>query len=282
MKRITPNENDGGPAFDLSVENELLILKLKAEFGTECTKGAQEIPPEVVHEFLLSVYQFESKFREPIPVISVYDKIGRPAFRKSDNIPDQHITEELNRVNDVLAKNYIVLDVLDHYPDRQIYKFLTEEFLYHRMDDIEMDGYTHHFCYEDFHPNYQAEIDLCAKEFLVQWFARQLGGHSSQLADCFIHPDSREFSKDVVLTKIRNIFDAYVQFSNCNYHIDEVSIEWDDEKQDGKAHAAGTVSFDAETEDGGFARQNGPFELYLSNTGGWWNIYYFVFPGFIW
>lgn len=281
MKRITPNDNDG-PAFDLPLENELLILKLKAEFGTECTKGAQEIPPEVVHEFLQSVYQFESKFREPIPVISVFDKIGRPSFRKAESIPDHHMADELTRVNEVLAQHCIVLDVLEEYSDRQIYKFITEEFLYHQMDDLDMKGYTHHFCYEDFHPNLHAEIDLCANEFLCQWFRRELGGHSSQLAECFIHPDSREFPRDVVLAKIRNIFEAYVIFSNCSHHIDEVIVEWNDENQTGNGYVRGTVSFDAGTEDGGSTRHVGPIELYLSNTGGWWNIYYFVFPGFIW
>ena len=126
------------------------------------------------------------------------------------------------------------------------------------------------------------EIDACATEFLAQWFGRALGMQSLQLADLFIHPDSREFPKAVIVTKIRNVFDAYIEFLECSYRIDEVTFEWNDEKQCGKGHVKGTVSFDATIEHGGTAKQNGAFELYLSNTGGWWNIYYFVFPGFRW
>ena len=66
------------PTFELPIENELLILKLKAEFGAECTTGDEEIPPAIVNEFLRSVYEFERKFREPRKMVRIFDKIGQP------------------------------------------------------------------------------------------------------------------------------------------------------------------------------------------------------------
>jgi len=282
MKRTITDGGDSGPSFELPLENELLILKLKAEFGAECTSGTENIPPDVVNEFLKSVYEFEHKFREQRPVVRIYEKIGKPYFRKADAIPELHIMDELKRIKLLLNQHQLELDVLGEYPDRQIYRFITEEFFYHEMEDLDMKGYIHHFCYEDFHPNYELEIRQRSVEFLTQWFSRQLGEYSWQLADPFIHPDSREFPKEFLLKKIRNLFDAYILFRECSYMIKDVQFEWDEEKQCGKGFVNGTVQYDAQTESGEMIHYDGPFEFYLSNSGTWWSIYYFVFPGFYW
>ena len=282
MKRLNNDGSESGPSFDLPLENELLILKLKAEFGAECTPGDGNLPPDVVNEFLRSVYEFENKFREQRPAIKVFDKIGKPYFRKADSIPEIHIADELKKIIQLLNRHQLELDVLGNYPDRQIYRFITEEFIYHEMDDLDMKGYIHHFCYEDFHPNYELEIRQRSVEFLTQWFSRQLGEYNWQLADPFIHPDSREFAKEYVLKRIKNMFDAYVLFKECSYLINNIQFEWSDEKQCGKGFANGIVKYDAQTEAGEVIQYEGPFEFYLSNSGTWWSIFYFVFPGFSW
>lgn len=282
MKRINNDGSESGPSFDLPLENELLILKLKAEFGAECTPGDKNIPPDIVNEFLKSVYEFEHKFREQRTAVRIFDKIGKPFFRKADSIPETHISDELKKILQLLNRHQLELDVLGDYPDRQIYRFITEEFIYHEIDDLEIKGYIHHFCYEDFHPNYDLEIRQRSVEFLTQWFSRQLGEYSWQLADPFIHPDSREFQKEQVLKKIRNLFDAYVLFKECSYIINDIQFEWNDEKQCGKGFVNGKVKYDAQTELGEMIHYEGPFEFYLSNSGTWWSIFYFVFPGFSW
>ncbi len=63
MKKIITDGQKDDESFDLPIENELLMLKLKAEFGAECTTGSNDIPPVIVNEFLKSVYEFEQKFR---------------------------------------------------------------------------------------------------------------------------------------------------------------------------------------------------------------------------
>jgi hypothetical protein len=282
MKRIITDGTESGPSFDLPLENELLILKLKAEFGAECRPGDSDLPPDVVNEFLKSVYEFELKFREERRSVKVFDKLGKPFFRKADSIPEIHMPDELKRLKQLLNNHHLELDVLGEYPDRQIYRFITEEFFYHEMDDLEMKGYTHHFCYEDFHPNYELEIRQRSVEFLTQWFNRKLGEYSWQLGDPFIHPDSRTFPKELILKKIRNVFDAYTQFRDCSYLISNIQFEWNDEKQCGKGFVQGTVKYSAQTEVGEMIEYVGPFEFYLSNSGTWWSIFYFAFPGFSW
>ncbi len=103
-----------------------------------------------------------------------------------------------------------------------------------------------------------------------------------ELADPFIHPDTREFSKETVLKKIQHVFAAYTSFKNCEYNIRELSLEWDDEKENGRAFVGGFVKYDAATETRETIHTEGRFQFYLSNTNGWWSIFYFVFPGFNW
>src|SRR5215212_838398 len=136
MKRITNEEGERGPSFDLPLENELLILKLQAEFGAECTSGDEKIPPGVVNEFLKSVYEFEHKFREQRPTVRLYEKLGKPFFRTADSIPESQIANELKRMKQLLYQHQLELDVLGDYPDRQIYRFISEEFIYQEMDDL--------------------------------------------------------------------------------------------------------------------------------------------------
>jgi hypothetical protein len=282
MKRTETGGSDSGPSFDLPLENELLILKLQAEFGAECIAGSSDLPPEVINEFLQSVYEFEHSFRESNELIKVYDKIGRPPFRKADEIADHEIAAELKCIRQLLSRYQVEVDVLGDYPDRQIYRFITEEFFYHDIDNVGLQGYTHHFCYEDFHPNYELEIRQRSVEFITQWFARTLGDYSWQLADPFIHPDSREFSKQTILKKVRYLFDAYETFAEGVYTIDDIKFNWDEQHQIGHGFVRGIVSYIACTESGERVPYDGPFEFYLSNAGTWWSIFYFVFPGFAW
>jgi hypothetical protein len=286
MKRSQTHSSENLPSFDLPVENELLILKLKAEFGAECSAGHENIPPDIVNdivnEFLRSVYDFENRFRKEHPTIKLFEKLERPFFKKADSIPDSLIKHELIRLTKILNRHKIALDVLGEDPDRQIYKFITEEFFHEEIDVPDIEGYTLHYCYEDFHPNYELEIRQRSMEFILQWFHRQLGEYSWQLADPFIHPDGREFPKEYVLKKIRNVYDAYVLYSDCSYVISDIQFDWNDAKQSGRGVVTGNVKYNAQTESGESIEHEGPFEFYLSSAGAWWSIFYFVFPGFAW
>ena len=270
------------PTFELPIENELLILKLKAEFGAECTTGDEEIPPAIVNEFLRSVYEFERKFREPRKMVRIFDKIGQPYFKKGEVLPDKQLPAELKRIKSLMSQHRVELDILGDYDDRIIYTFIPEELILHEMDDLDMPGFLHHFCYEDFHPNHELEIRQRVVEFLSQWFSKKINEYSWQLADPFIHPDTRQFSKQTVLRKINAIFDAYCSFLNCEYLVSKVEFEWNENARNGRAFVTGRVRYDASLESGEMQHIEGPFELYLANTNNWWAIFYFTFPGYNW
>ncbi len=278
----TTENNKDNPQFDLPLENELLMLKLQAEFGAECITAETDIPPLVINEFLKSVYEFEKRFREPRLLISIYEKLGKPVFKKSSELPDKQLSRELKKVIKYLRDRRLELDVLGNYSDREIYRFITEEFFYHEIEDLDMQGFIHHFCYEDFHPNHEMDIRSGTIEFLHHWFDRNFDKYCWELANTLIHPDTRAFSKECILQKLRHVFDAYVKFTNCAYEINELNFEWNNNNDAGKGFVKGLVCFNAETENKQIINIKGEFQLYFANTEKWWNIFYFVFPGFNW
>jgi hypothetical protein len=282
MKKVFIAGSGDDPTFDLPVENELLMLKLKAEFGAECTTGSEQIPPAVVNEFLKSVYEFERKFREPRPTIRIFEKIGQPFFRAGGELSDSQLSSELKKLLGILKQYSIELDIMGEYPERVIYRFVTEELFQYSMEDLVIPGFIHHFCYEDFHPNHELDIRQRTIEFLSQWFGKQINEFSWQLADPFIHPDSRQIPKRAVLKKIHAIFDAYSAFLNCEYLISKLEFDWSEAAQNGRAFVSGRVRYDGRLENGEIQHVEGCFELYLSNPGNWWSIFYFVFPGYSW
>jgi len=269
-------------SFDLPVENELLMLKLNAEFGAECIPGNVDIPPEVINEFLKSVYAFEHKFRECSEMISIYDKIGRPPFRKEQELSDRALAEELARIRKLLRRHRLQLDVQGDYPPRVIYRFITEEFFVHRIAHLDLPGYISHFCYEDFHPDHEADIRRCLLGFLFSWFSRSPDATGRQLAEAVALPDGRHFNRKEVLQRICNLFDAFPSFENCQYKIDQLSFNGDKDGKPDEATVEGAVQYEATMESGERMHVEGPLRLCLSASEQGWEICYFELAGFSW
>lgn len=89
-------------------------------------------------------------------------------------------------------------------------------------------------------------------------------------------------TKQEVLDKLKTVFDAYPQFTNCKYVIAEINFQLNEEIETGMGHAEGGVKYDAILENGEQVHIEGPFKLYMSMEYDWWKIFYFVFPGFEW
>jgi hypothetical protein len=283
MDQRPDEQNREFPQFDLSVENELLKLKLRAEFGAECTTAAHHnIPDEVVHEFLQSVYAFEKQFREVRKPIRVYDKIGRPYFLNHTSLDDEQVARELRRITSRMQACSLALNVLGKYPDRQIYRFITEEFFEVEMEDVEMPGFTHHFCYEDFYPNHEIEIRERIVELLSLWFGRQLSVTQWPLPVLLQSYSGITVHQDLVLQKMKYVLDSYVAFRNCEYRIDKLKIEWSKSKAMGIAYVSGHVRYDGLLDDGNVHHIEGPFSMELRNSDDWWKVSFFELPGIEW
>ena len=267
------------PQENLRMENELLKLKLQAQFGAKLGEG-ETLPPEIENEFLKNVFAFEQNLGDYKP-IKVFELLGSPEFRKAAELDEASLKIEYDRLIELLNEKSMAVDFIRPRNDRFMYQFITEELFDHETDNS-MPGMTMHFIYEEFHADHDLDIRSRTDDFLRDWFRKEFNEFSSELGYQFILPNGQTLTREEMLTKIQNLFDCYTSFTNCQVAMREVKFQWYDETQTGMGHAEGGVRYDAVLESGETVHFEGPFKLYLSNEDGWWSVCYFVFPGFEW
>ena len=268
-----PNEN-------LHIENEILKLKMQAESNAFIVTD-EDLPPDIEHQFLQNVQQWEAAYKD-VKQIKVYDLIKRPEFLPEATLDEKEVARELERLTEIMNQNNICLHVQGKYDPRVIYRFITEELFEYETDDFQLPGMTQNFTYEEFHPNHQLDIQRRTMDFFEDWFERKFNEYSWELNDEFILPDGRILVKQEVLKKIEQVFESYTSFSNVKFAIGETSFQFNEDQGTGLGHAEGAVKYSAITESGEMVNIEGPFKLYMSHEYSWWNIFYFVFPGFEW
>ncbi|MBK5279851.1 MAG: hypothetical protein JJE09_13410 [Bacteroidia bacterium] len=266
------------PQENLRMENELLKLKLQAQFGAKSV--GENLPPDIENEFLKNVYAFEQN-QGAFNSIKVTEFLGFPDFIKASDLDDKLFKEEYVRLIELLEEKSIAVDFIRPREDRFKYQFIIEELFDHTMSNS-MPGMTLHFIYEEFHADHELDIRNRMEDFLRDWFRKEFNEFSSELSHQFILANGQTLTREEMLAKIQNLFDCYTSFINCQVAINEVKFQWSDETQTGIGHAEGGVRYDAVLETRETVHFEGPFKLYLSNEDGWWSIFYFVFPGFEW
>jgi len=256
------------PEENLRMENELLRLKLKAELGGE-SHSISDIGPEIENEFLKNVLAFEHNFANSKPA-KVYDLLGKPDFKRSDDLDDNSISKALEEITELMSEKNIEVYFGDGYDDRTKYHFITEELFEHETTFAPIPGMTTNFDYEEFHPNHKKDIEKRGEEFISGWFKRSFSERSWELADHFILPDRKILSKADVVAQLQRIFDAYTAFTNEKYIINDTGFELDE--GNGIGHAGGMVRYDAVLENGETMPIGGHFKLYMTLEQGWWSI----------
>jgi len=158
------NEND--EIQDLRLENEIKKMKLSLEHGTDFSlPDSKDVPPEIESVWLDYIQQFEDQFSQN-KRISVYDFIGKPDFKKQDEISDDNIEAELDHLIEIMNKYNVVVDTICDVDDRELYRFITEELFAQETNDIRIEGMKHYFIYEEFHPNHEYDIKNHCMDFI--------------------------------------------------------------------------------------------------------------------
>jgi|JI7StandDraft_1071085.scaffolds.fasta_scaffold79824_3 hypothetical protein len=156
----------------LRLENEIRKIKLSLETGATFIEGPEmsSLPPEVENEFLNYIEQFETMSADS-PKISVFEKLGSPSFKFVQDIPDDRIEEELEKLRDLMDEKGIAIDSIYDVDDREMYRFITEELFKHELYDMfKLEGMVTQFTYEEFHPNDEEDIKKNANEFYQTFF----------------------------------------------------------------------------------------------------------------
>jgi hypothetical protein len=266
----------------LSIENEIMKIKLQMQFGDDfIMRSNGTLPPEIENQFLKQIMAFEANHGNG-EEITVFERIGKPDFKKAEELKPEEISAELDRLNDLMESNGIMLNVCDGpYDDIVIYKFITEELFLENVEKEFVENTICNFIYEEFHLNDKAEITKNTHEFMKQWFAREFTEQSYELADPMVTADGKILPIKELFKKMSLFFDAFEDFKNDEYTIEDISFDLL-EDGNGMGFSEGMVKYDAMLDNGEAVHFEGGYKLYMQRGDDWWDIFYFVMPGFMW
>lgn len=262
------------PEEELRAENNVLRVKLRMEYGMQ-DNDTSALPPHVENEWLKYINAFEQQYKDA-KVITVYDFIGQPAYSEWDTLTQEQVGVELERLHAILEANDVVLDCLCQYDDDVIYRFLTEELFAHEMDLIRIPGMTHHFIYEEFHPNHDYDLRQQTDRFLTCVFAKRWNEKyddtvfAREITWSGKSRDRRRMS--AIITAFQ---DAHRSLEISGFDIGSVKINLEAEV----AEVSGTLSILGKTEDGQEVKYEGTclFKFVIEYDS--WSVSEFSIPG---
>jgi hypothetical protein len=257
-------------AEELGDENEFMKLKMMAEFGGNFV-GSEDIPPDVENQFLKQIINFH-KQHENSGLTTVYQYIGEPEYNHVNDLSDKEVKTELKRLMKLMVKNGVSLSVLAQTPDRDVYRFITEELFKHEIENVKLKGWVNQFIYEEFHPNADYDIKNTVAECLQSVFVKGSPFFEDRYSDDLKNSIGLSLDVEDLHSRIHEFWAGWnsVKLEDLNY----TAIEIDDEKQ--SAHIVCDVEYKVQKEKGKrFKKENtvAEFNLKASNVvEGWWEI----------
>jgi hypothetical protein len=271
------------PKENLRIENELMKIKLKAQYGDAFQMDSSaELSPDVENQFLKNILAFEESYNKG-DFITVYDRIGKPDYKPAEEMSETELKEAVEQLLELLQQHQINLDFTDGpYDDATVYRFITEELFSQEIEKDPVDGMIMGYIYEEFHPNHKAEIERCTHQFLKEWFSRSFTENEFILSQDIITADGVQMQREELMGKLKLFFDAFLNFANDGYNIDNTGFEMQQENDRGMGFAEGMLKYDAEIDNNEMIHFEGPYKLYLQMQYNEWSVFYFVMPGFKW
>ncbi len=223
---------------NLRVENELLKEKLKSEFGMKGMKS--DLPDELENEWLNYIYDFE-KLHKDANEISVYERLGKPEYKKISDMNDGEIALGLKRLINLMEQNNLILNFLCEYDDRLKYEFITEELFEEKISDIRIEGMRTNFIYEEFHPNHEYDIKEAVNSFFNFFLSQEINEEHIgfiYLNEEITYKDKKMSKEDYI--KILKCFREEVKPAGVEV-LEFYSVNFDPEKEYGTV--SGEISY---------------------------------------
>ncbi len=153
--------------------NEAKRRELEERYGGIFSPSDSSLPPEIESEWLETIEDFERQFASATTTL-VRHVLGNPTFPAIEEIDPGRLPDEVDRLLHVLEENGITVGFDAPVRDEDIYQFITEELLDQEIDDIRIEGMTHNFVYEEFHPNDLLDAGFSAELFLHELLDEEL------------------------------------------------------------------------------------------------------------
>jgi hypothetical protein len=280
---LLPGNSD--PEEAMRLENDIMKLKLQAEFGAQFDEISNEVSPEMEQQFLKQVYDFEKAWEQQ-EITTVGNLLGNPVFRPLTDIAVEDLPAEWKTVLDIYSKKGISVDFNNDYSLVVKYRFATEELPAHETMFVDMPGMMLGFIYEEFHPNYACDMEEKVRTFLEGWFERDVTKCTSVVSKEFILDNGVMLSQEKFIEKLKQLFESFENFNDSEFFIAETSYDKQEveigDQNLALGYVEGAVRWKGILENGESMPFAGPFKFYLECSYNWWTIMYFQLPGWKW
>lgn len=278
------SESFGGSETEkLQLENELLKLKMQAEYGAHFGRFADspDMSPELERAFLEQVLAFERLYENSKPV-PVREYLGNPVFRPAAELDADELNAEWKRLTDLYASKELGVDFIADYPLSTMYDFMAGELLNEEIEPIP--GWC--FIYEEFHPNHDHDQRRRTQRFMDEFF----GGTFCEdtLSDELVTQDGRRFRLEQVQALLERFHGVFERIESWEYAVIETSAQTDEELAAGPPRmprlgfSEGLLRYTIVMPGGERKLIEGPFKLYMECHCGWWSVMSFCMHGFSW
>ncbi len=152
-------EEDYNLSEEEKIEQENLLLQSEIIIRGGRIGDSKNIPPEIENQFLKNILAFENAEQKPLFEIA---GIKRTDFPDSEELTDHEIDRKLKEIVAVLEKNGSELGLIADVPDRIVYKFLVEDYLFDKdnLHPVGIGGWVIDGCSGDCPSCFQ--LDYCS------------------------------------------------------------------------------------------------------------------------
>lgn len=267
--------NPGGDPPDerLRLENDILRMKLRAEFGTDL-RLTSDLSPRVQHAVLQHVYRLEAITRMKGSKISIYQKIGSPPFIPVEELSDLRVVIELERLMKWLRQHHIMLEVLAEYDPKTIYRFITKELFLLEIDDFPEKGWYIHFCYEQFHPNDDHALRKYTTLFIEDIMSKDVHEQFNPLYHEMLDRQDEIITGNEAYHRIQQFSENFSSFSLRSLQLNAVNFD------EAEGLVQFSISFVGVLDNGECMNMEGEGEFhFIRLPSGGWSIRRFRMPG---
>ena len=229
---------------DLSTENELMKLKMMAEFGGDFM-GSDEIPPEIENLFLKQIRSFHKKHNKA-QLTTVYKYIGQPEYNHVNDLSAKEIEKELTRLLKIMAKKGVGLAALSDTPPRELYRFIVEELFKKEIEDVKMKGWVNQFIYEDFYPNPDYDVKSAAQSCIQAMFDFENVIFPDLFSEEMKDHIGLSIDSEDVFAKVQEFKQQFTQLKLQKINI----VQYDLDKEAGTANLIANVSYNTQVQKG--------------------------------
>lgn len=215
--------------WDKKIDNGLKREELEEKYDMKFSNMG-DLPPEIESEWLKSIENFE-KQHQNAEKITVWDFIGKPEYKTTEELLTEEIPDELQHLFQILNENQISLNTLCEVDKKELYRFITEELFKYEMDNVRIDGMTSYFTYEEFHPNAKLDIESAYEHFFTTTMSKEEnygvdGGYDMLYVDFDYYKDANGniLGEETVRSCINNFLDSFDSFKIRSNQIKSIDI----------------------------------------------------------